>query len=124
VNFINIAETKLRAGNARCCACCGRKLQPKRSSRRQRFCDAACRQTAYRAKKWTARNRGPKALRSVEKTRGRSNGYGGHFADGASRICAPGAVIEAEIFGRREWRAVTSPDGVVCKVAAIKFGAA
>ncbi len=39
-----------RAGNAFRCEHCSRPLQPKPGSRRQRFCDAACRQAAHRLK--------------------------------------------------------------------------
>ena len=44
-----------RAGNSRSCAYCGKALSPKRGSRRQRFCNEAHRQAAYRTKKWQAR---------------------------------------------------------------------
>jgi hypothetical protein len=44
-----------RAGNAITCATCGKRLCPKRGSRRMRFCGVACRQSAFCAKKWAWR---------------------------------------------------------------------
>jgi hypothetical protein len=42
-----------RAGNDLSCATCGKRLSPKWGSRRMRFCGVACRQSAFRAKKWS-----------------------------------------------------------------------
>jgi hypothetical protein len=36
-----------RAGNDASCANCGKRLRPKRASRRMRFCGDACRQSAF-----------------------------------------------------------------------------
>jgi hypothetical protein len=50
-----------RAGNDLNCANCGKRLRPERGSRRMRYCNGACRQSAFRAKKWASRyeGRGP-----------------------------------------------------------------
>jgi hypothetical protein len=124
VNFINIAETKLRAGNARCCACCGRKLQPKRNSRRQRYCNSRCRNEARRARDFAGRWGSDGLPRSVENSPLISTACNDDFADRGYSISGPPEIIQTEIVAGRVWRSVTSPDGVVCKVAAIKFGAA
>ena len=47
-----------RAGNEMSCASCGKRLYPKRGSRRMRFCGVACRQSALRARKWASRYEG------------------------------------------------------------------
>ena len=117
---VSTTGIKTRAGNARCCECCGQRLQPKRSSRRQRYCNDACRQSAYRSKKWADRYEIPDPLRSVENNRIKSNACNGHFDGRPPCICGPGTVIEAEVFGRRKWRAVISPDGVSVQVTTIK----
>ena len=57
-----------RAGNGISCANCHKLLRPKRGSRRMRFCCDACRQSAFRAKKWASRYEGPEPLRSVPNT--------------------------------------------------------
>jgi hypothetical protein len=41
-----------RAGNEMSCASCGKRLYPKRGSRRMRFCGVACRQSALRATRY------------------------------------------------------------------------
>jgi hypothetical protein len=86
-------DIKLRAGNARCCECCGQRLQPKRGSRRQRFCNSRCRDEARRARNHavfgTAR-RGSQAIpRSVENNRVKSNACNGHFDGQPPSICGP-----------------------------------
>jgi sRNA-binding protein len=55
-----------RAGNEMSCASCGKRLYPKRGSRRMRFCGVACRQSALRARKWASRYRraGPVTISS------------------------------------------------------------
>ena len=55
-----------RAGNEVSCAQCGKRLRPKRGSRRMRFCCDACRQSSFRAKKWASRYEGPQPLRSIQ----------------------------------------------------------
>jgi hypothetical protein len=57
VNISPVDTPRGRAGNAISCATCGKQLCPKRGSRRMRFCGVACRQSAFRAKKWTSRLR-------------------------------------------------------------------
>ena len=57
-----------RAGNGISCANCGKRLRPKRGSRRMSFCSGACRQSAFRATKWASRYEGPSPLRSAQIT--------------------------------------------------------
>lgn len=101
-----------RAGNAMTCANCGASLQPKRGSRRQRYCDDACRKTAFRAAKWLARYEVPEAGRSVEILPAISTAIPPDFADRPPRIYGPRNVIEAEVFGGRQWREIVSANGV------------
>ena len=57
-NIPRLDAPQSRAGNDLSCATCGKRLSPKRGSRRMRFCGVACRQSAFRAKKWASRYRG------------------------------------------------------------------
>jgi hypothetical protein len=106
-----------RAGNGTHCVACGCPLHPKRGSRRQRYCSDACRQAAFRTKKWASRYETPDPLRSVENNSHKSIGCERGFGDRASHICGPAHVIESEVFGNRRWRRVTSPDGVTCEMS-------
>lgn len=65
-HLLSLKQGAQRAGNAIACESCGTPLTPKRGSRRQRFCSDACKQTAFRSKKWASRQETPEALRSVE----------------------------------------------------------
>jgi hypothetical protein len=60
----NIARpngTQGRAGNALSCANCGKRLNPKRSSRRMRFCSGGCWQSAFCAREAKKRRAKPVA---------------------------------------------------------------
>jgi hypothetical protein len=116
-------EARRRNGNAATCANCGAPLSPRPGSRRQRYCGDACRQIAFRAKKWASRYERPDPLRSTRNNRAISTPY---KADSGDRppaviegrgIAGPPKVIAVEVFGGREWHRTTSPDGVVCEVA-------
>lgn len=76
----------LRAGNAATCTSCGANLDPKRGSRRQRFCSDACRQSAFRAKKWVEQYGIPEALRSVQNNSVVSRPCKGDFVDRPSPL--------------------------------------
>jgi hypothetical protein len=106
-----------RAGNDISCATCGKRLCPKRGSRRMRFCGVACRQSAFRAKKWASRYEGPGPLRSVQKTPAGSMTCNGNFGDRGSSLRAPRRVIQRELFDGLTWRPTVSPDGVRTEVA-------
>ena len=109
-----------RAGNHISCAACGRRLCPKQGSRRMRFCDAACRQSAFRAKKWTSRYEGPQPLRSVRKTTTRSRTWNGDLGDRGSGIRGPMEVISRELFEGLIWRPAVSLDGVRVEIAGLE----
>jgi hypothetical protein len=115
--------TNGRAGNARCCVNCGRPINPKYGSRRQRYCSYRCRDEARRARNFavsaTTRRGSPAIPRSVENRPLASTACGGDFADRAFSISAPPNVIATEIVAGRDWRSIVSPDGVFCKVASI-----
>jgi predicted nucleic acid-binding Zn ribbon protein len=57
------AQGRGRVGNGVHCLVCSAALDPKRGSRRQRFCSNACRQSAFRSKKWGRRR---KAITEIE----------------------------------------------------------
>jgi hypothetical protein len=101
-----------RAGNHISCAACGKRLCPKQGSRRMRFCDAACRQSAFRAKKWASRYEGPEPLRSVQNKGVGSIACNGNFAVRTSRIFGPAKVIVRELDHQRRTarRARRRPD--------------
>jgi hypothetical protein len=82
-------RVQTRAGNAFACETCGKPLHPKRASRRQRFCSNACRKTAFRARKWSARYDGLGPGRSVENNAANSKVYNGHFRDRPPIFPAP-----------------------------------
>jgi hypothetical protein len=62
--------------------------------------------------------------RSVENRSLISTACKGDFADRAYSISGPRVVIATEIIAGRDWRSVTSADGVICKVATTKRGLA
>jgi hypothetical protein len=108
-----------RAGNDTSCANCGKRLCPKRGSRRMRFCGVACRQSAFRAAKWASRYEGPDPLRSVQNKSVGSIACNGQFAVRTSHISGPAKVIVRELFDGLVWYPVTSVDGVFVLVARV-----
>jgi hypothetical protein len=116
-NIPLLKTLQCRAGNDTSCANCGKRLCPKRGSRRMRFCGVACRQSAFRARKWASRYAGPDPLRSVQNKGVGSIACNGHFAVRASRISGPAKVIVRELFDGLVWNPVTSVDGVVVLAA-------
>ena len=109
-----------RAGNDLSCATCGKRLSPKWGSRRMRFCSDACRQSAFRAKKWSRRYEAPKALRSVQNSSAGSRACNGNFGDRGSGIRGPLDVIRRELFDGLIWRPAVSADGVWAEIARIR----
>jgi endogenous inhibitor of DNA gyrase (YacG/DUF329 family) len=101
-----------RAGNEVSCAQCGKRLRPKRGSRRMRFCCDACRQSSFRAKKWASRYEGSHPLRSVRNTPAGSRACNGNFGDRGSGIRGPMGVVERELFDGLVWTPAVSADGV------------
>ena len=106
-----------RAGNHISCAACGKRLCPKQGSRRMRFCDAACRQSAFRAKNGHPAMKGAGPLRSVPNTPAGSRTCNGNFGDRGSGIHGPMEVISRELFEGFIWRPAVSLDGVRVEVA-------
>jgi hypothetical protein len=96
---------------------------PKRGSRRMRFCGSACRQAAFRAKKWASRYEGREPLRSIQNNAIASMACNGHFRDRGSGICAPTRVVSRELLAGFTWRLVVSPDGVRAELARLGNGA-
>ena len=110
----------LRAGNATRCLVCGSTVNPRRASRRQKYCSYRCRDEARRARNFAASGatrRGSLGIpRSVENQPLTSTRCEGRFAGGASSIIGPQILFETEIVAGRIWKSVVSPDGVCCKV--------
>jgi hypothetical protein len=100
-----------RGGNGTFCANCDKPLRPKRGSRRMRFCCSACRQAAFRAKKW------PSPLRSAQNNAVASISCNGHLQDRASGVRGPRPVVSCELFAGLTWCPVVSGDGVRAEVA-------
>lgn len=97
--MVNSTTEIKRAGNSRYCECCGQRLQPKRGSRRQRFCNSRCRDANRRARNHavfgTARGGSQAIPRPVENNPVKSNGCNGHFDGRTPRICdPPGRIYE------------------------------
>ena len=115
------AREPLRHGNAGACTVCGKLINPKRGSRRQRYCSYRCRDEARRGRNFavsaTTRKGSPAVPRSVENRPLVSNGYKADFVVRPPCIVGPAIVIEREIIAGRSWESVTSPDGVCCQVA-------
>jgi len=115
--FFSIATLGGRAGNARCCANCGRPINPKRNSRRQRYCNYRCRDAARRARNFVERYPTQAIPRSVENRSLISTACNGDFADRGYSISGPLEVIASEIIAGWDWESIVSLDGVRCKVA-------
>jgi hypothetical protein len=105
-----------RAGNDTNCAHCGKRLRPKRGSRRMRFCGSGCRQSAFRAKKWACRYEGREPLRSIQDNAIASMACNGHFRQNR--------VVSRELFAGVTWCVVVSSDGIRAEVARLGNGAA
>jgi hypothetical protein len=116
MNFHRSIRAPGRAANAYACETCGAPLK-KGGGRRARFCSAACRNSAFRAKKWTARYDGLGPLRKAQNNIDNSIACRSHFRDRAPRISGPPKVLAQELFRDLDWTEVISPDGVVCLVA-------
>jgi hypothetical protein len=114
-------QTSLRAGNAATCATCGEPLNPKRASRRQRYCCYGCRDEARRQRNFAVsggtRYPSPAIPRPARSNPAGSMACEGNFRDRNPHIIAPVRVIAAEVIGRRNWRRVVSLDGVRVMVA-------
>src|SRR5262249_17982319 len=95
----------LRAGNATLCLVCGSTINPRRASRRQKYCSYCCRDEARRARNFAAsgatRRGSPAIPRSVENRPLTSTGSEGGFAGRASSIIGPQVVIATEIVAGR-----------------------
>jgi hypothetical protein len=87
-----------------------------------RFCGSACRQAAFRAKKWASRYEGREPLRSNRNNDIASMACNGHFRHRASGICGPMQVISRELFAGLTWCPVVSGDGERAEVARLGNG--
>jgi hypothetical protein len=117
-------------------------LEHGRAARRRTYCSTRCRRRSERTRAWNARSaifpptaiiqrpeggatgRGRKApsnsLKLLAdnswKSRSRVGFWHGDSAYDAALWCS---VINIEVFGR-EWRPITSPDGVACEVSVLR----
>jgi hypothetical protein len=77
-NSHNGRRAQARNGNALTCKQCGRSIQPKRASHRQRYCSPACKKAVQRFK-IAARYPTIARVRSPRISLDNSNGCKGHF---------------------------------------------
>jgi hypothetical protein len=80
---------RYRNGNALVCAVCGKAIEPERGSRRQKYCNDACKFKAFRSKKWVDRYQILDPQRSVENTTAESISCKIHFGGRAFPTKAP-----------------------------------
>jgi hypothetical protein len=101
-----------RNGNTAACATCRKAIEPKRGSRRQKYCTGACKMKAARAKKWAKRYEIPDPLRSVQNIKAISTSCKGDFGGRAFPTKAP-----LNLLGGYSWSDATSVDPkVIAKV--------
>ena len=109
------------------CSLCGKSVP--RQARQQIYCSAHCRLKAFRANQVAkaiethpmARPTGAAKINAVPPRPSQEvpgNAYAFQLQNRHGR--APHHVLEAEIFGAREWRRVVSSDGVVCEVSTLR----
>jgi hypothetical protein len=106
------------------CASCGRRIE--RRARQQKFCGQRCRQRAHyedqvrrgvfspRPASDTARPTHPPKNASDSKR------LLERFSGSSPRIFGPRHIIEAEVFGGRNWQSMTSSDGVSVEVSRLR----
>jgi hypothetical protein len=108
-----------------CCPVCGRIVA--RKTRQQRFCSDRCRERSKESERGKERSR--KALMGwhtgaptepLKKANNFSRFEQPKSGSSIARKPFLDEVIEAEVFGGREWRQVTSSDGVVCQVSTLR----
>jgi hypothetical protein len=108
-----------RNGNALACATCRKAIEPKRGSRRQRYCTDACKMTAARAKKWAKRYEIPDPLRSVKNIKAISTSCKGDFRGRAFPAKAP-----LNLIGGYSWSDAISVDPkLITKILRTEIGA-
>jgi hypothetical protein len=119
----NSATTRLahRRDQAVLCDHCGRKVR--RKSRHQRFCSRRCRVSAHRAKTFVQaikkRRRYPPTGDETNASNIVSNSkrVPQRFLGSSPHIRGPKHVIEDEVVAGRDWRQVTSADGIASFVS-------
>jgi hypothetical protein len=82
-----------RNGNAICCVMCGKPITSKRGSRRQRYCNDACKFKAFRSKKWADRYQIPDPQRSAAKDATKTTACRVHFGGRAYQIKPPQNLV-------------------------------
>jgi hypothetical protein len=103
------------------CPVCDKRVQ--RQARQQTYCSRKCRQRAHYDKSVAEGRFDPllgkdTGLPTNPPQKSRNFSELQATKTGSSlRICGPARVIERELFAGRDWRVVTSADGVGCQVA-------
>jgi hypothetical protein len=109
------------------CAKCGGGFVPRKPW--QEFCSSRCRLQAFRHEARhafhspgaTQQDTGAGEIIAVRPSPIQEVPVNTHaFHPQNQHLRAPRHVIEAEVFGGREWRQVVSPDGVVCQVGTLR----
>ena len=107
-----------RNGNSICCVMCGKPIRPKRGSRRQRYCNDACKFKAFRSKKWVDRYQILDPQRSVENTTTESISCKTHFGGRAFPTKAP-----LNLLGGRSWPNASALDrGLLARILRSEVG--
>jgi uncharacterized protein (UPF0248 family) len=109
-----------RHGNSAWCAVCRVAINPKRASRRQKYCSPRCRDEARRRRNFAefAKVRYPSGgvPRPVKNSVVNSASSKGEFA-GRGAAIPWHRIIEVEVVHPHVWARVVSANGVVCQVA-------
>jgi hypothetical protein len=110
------------------CASCGREVV--RHARQQRFCSARCREKARTRvrRPQTGRGSAPSIKNDLRanlpanppKKDSRFKALQRAKTLSSTRILGPRCVLDAEVFGGREWRPAVSSDGVAIEVSRIR----
>jgi hypothetical protein len=107
-----------------CCSACGR-IVP-RTARQQRFCSARCRGRDKEQRRAEKRSRkgllgwDTGAPTALPKKTNELNGFRSPKSGSSIGPKVPRRVVEVEIFGGREWKPLTSSDGVACEVSTLR----
>ena len=100
------------------CAGCGRQVQ--RQSRQQRFCSARCKEKGRTRVRRAFLGRDTGAPTHPPKNGNEFKALWGAKSVSSPRILAPSRVLDAEIWGRRDWRETVSSGGVAVEVSRVR----
>jgi hypothetical protein len=100
------------------CAGCGRQVA--RRARQQRFCSARCQEKARTRVRKTVLGRDTRAPRNPPKKHKQFKALQRAKMLSSTRIWGPADVIDAEVWGGREWQPAISGGGVEIEVGRLR----